>query len=100
MKDKMPILRAMPKVSFTYALKRFFPGIGSTDVDAENVRDTLDTLEQTYPGLKGYILDDQGRVRQHVNIFVDGELIADRETLSDTVNARSDVYVMQALSGG
>jgi len=90
----------MPKVNFTYALKRFFPGIDVTDVDASTVRDTLDTLEERFPGLKSYILDDQGRVRQHVNIFVDGELIADREDLSDEVNASSEIYVMQALSGG
>lgn len=90
----------MPKVNFTYALKRFFPGIDSLEVDTVNVRDTLDSLEEQYPGLKSYILDDQGRMRQHVNIFVDGELITDRETLSDAVHAGSDVYVMQALSGG
>lgn len=90
----------MAKVNFTYALKRFFPGIESMDVNAANVSDTLDSLEEKFPGLKGYILDDQGRMRQHVNIFVDGELITDRETLSDAVNEGSDVYVMQALSGG
>ena len=97
---KIPIFPSMPKVNFTYALKRFFPGIESTAVDANNVRDTLNSLEEKFPGLKSYILDDQGRMRQHVNIFVDGELIRDRETLSDSVNAGSDVYVMQALSGG
>ena len=90
----------MAKVNFTYALKRFFPGIESMDVNAANVSDTLDSLEEKFPGLKGYILDDQGHMRQHVNIFVDGELITDRETLSDAVNEGSDVYVMQALSGG
>ena len=90
----------MAKVNFTYALKRFFPGIESMDVNAANVSDTLDSLEEKFPGLKGYILDNQGRMRQHVNIFVDGELITDRETLSDAVNEGSDVYVMQALSGG
>jgi len=90
----------MPKVNFTYALKRFFPGIETTFVDTENVRDTLNLLEEKFPGLRSYILDDQGHMRQHVNIFVNGELITDRETLSDPVDAGSDVYVMQALSGG
>ncbi len=97
---KIPIFPPMPKVNFTYALKRFFPGIEAIDVDTANIRDTLDSLEEKFPGLKSYILDDQGRMRQHVNIFVDGELITDRETLSDKVDAGSDIYVMQALSGG
>ena len=50
------------------------------------------------PALTG--LDDQGQVRRHVAIFVDGERIDDRRHLSDRVGADSEVYVVQALSGG
>jgi hypothetical protein len=50
--------------------------------------------------LRTYILDDQGRLRRHVMIFVDGQMIADRLGLSDPIRAESEVYVMQALSGG
>ena len=92
--------RLMPKVNFTYALKRFFPGIETTIVSGETVAELLDQLEIKYPGLKGYIIDDQGRLRQHVNIYVNSELISDRASLSDAVDEQSDVYVMQALSGG
>jgi len=52
------------------------------------------------PRLRGYILDDQGRVRHHVAIFVDGGMVSDRDELTDTVGAASEIYVMQALSGG
>lgn len=50
--------------------------------------------------LAGYILDDQERLRKHVAIFVDGELIRDRVKLTDPVKPESRVDVMQALSGG
>ena len=90
----------MPKVNFTYALKRFFPGIETTDVAGETVRELLDALELHYPGLAGYIVDDQGVLRRHVNIFLNGELISDREKLSDPVSHEDDIYIMQALSGG
>lgn len=50
--------------------------------------------------LRTYILDDQGRLRRHVMIFVDGEIIADRLGLTDPIQANSEIYVMQALSGG
>lgn len=50
--------------------------------------------------LRGYVLDDQGRVRKHVNVYLDGVLIADRIRLSDPVTSGSEIYVLQALSGG
>ena len=90
----------MPTANFTYALKRFFPGIEETTVRKGTVKAVLAQLEESYPGLSGYIVDDQGRLRQHVNVFVDGSLIKDRDALSDEVGEESEVYFMQALSGG
>jgi molybdopterin synthase sulfur carrier subunit len=39
-------------------------------------------------------------VRKHMNVFVDGRQVRDRERLGDPVDAASEIYVMQALSGG
>lgn len=50
--------------------------------------------------LQSYVLDDQGRVRKHVHIYLDGALIKDRLGLSDPVRPASELYVLQALSGG
>ncbi len=50
--------------------------------------------------LRAYILDEHGRLRKHVNIFVDGHMVSDRVGLSDPVGEWADIYVMQALSGG
>ena len=50
--------------------------------------------------LRSYVLDEQGRVRKHVNIYLDGSLIRDRLRLSDPVGPASEIYVLQALSGG
>ena len=52
------------------------------------------------PAVRDYVLDEQGHVRRHVVIFVDGQRIADREHLSDAVAPRSEICVFQALSGG
>jgi len=60
----------------------------------------VQSIDQDFPGIKDYILDDQGSLRKHVNIFVDGSLISDRIKLQDKLNANSEVYIMQALSGG
>jgi sulfur-carrier protein len=50
--------------------------------------------------LRSYVLDEQGRLRKHVAIYLDGAAIADRVRLSDAVGAHSEIYVLQALSGG
>jgi len=50
--------------------------------------------------LRGYVLDEHGRLRKHVNIYLDGHLIGDRLRLSDPVRPESEIYVLQALSGG
>jgi sulfur carrier protein ThiS len=67
---------------------------------AATVREALDQVFSANPRLRGYVLDDQGRLRRHVVVFVDGEMVADRERLSDPVRPASSVLVMQALSGG
>lgn len=90
----------MPSVNFTYALKRFFPDLREIDLKAESLSDLLAQLEKKYPGLRAYVLDEQGRLRRHVNIFIDGELIADRDALTDPFRPDSEIYIMQALSGG
>ena len=70
-------------------------------MEVENLSAVLDELDRQHKGLKNYIVDDQGVLRQHVNIFVDGKLIEDRESLSDSIsNENCEIFIMQALSGG
>lgn len=66
------------------------------EVAEGSVGEVLDAVFSANPRLKGYILDDQDRLRQHVVVFVDGE----RARLEDPVPSGSEVYVLQALSGG
>jgi hypothetical protein len=49
---------------------------------------------------RGYVLDEQGRIRQHMVVFIDGEMVRDRDDLSDAVGPHSTIDVIQALSGG
>jgi hypothetical protein len=90
----------MATVRFTYALKKFFPNIGDINSDGKTLREVLTQVESKHPRIKNYLLDDQGKLRDHVNIFIDGVLILDRKNLSDQFLPNSEIYIMQALSGG
>ena len=90
----------MPTIKFTYALKRFFPGLSEMEVQAENLPEVLNEINGLHPGIQSYIVDEQGSLRKHVNIFINGTLIKDRQQLADRINAADEIYIMQALSGG
>ncbi|HEY1554350.1 MAG TPA: MoaD/ThiS family protein [Kofleriaceae bacterium] len=89
----------MASVQFTANLQRHVDAPGE-QVPGATVRAVLDAVFAHNPRLRGYVLDDQGALRHHMIVFVDGEQIADREHLTDPVGERAEVYVMQALSGG
>jgi hypothetical protein len=72
----------------------------TTVVTASTVGQALEAVFASNPRARAYVLDDQGGVRKHMNVFVDGEQIRDRTRLSDPVTPDSEIYVMQALSGG
>lgn len=64
------------------------------------VREVLAVVFAAQDRLGAYVLDDQGALRKHMTILVDGQRLKDRESLSDPVAEKSEVWVMQALSGG
>jgi sulfur-carrier protein len=90
----------MAHVTFTRHLRQFFPTLADGEVPGATVRDVVDELNRRYPGLSSYLVDETGRLRRHVNIFVGEEPIFDRERLSDAVAASDKVFILQALSGG
>ena len=90
----------MPTVKFTSNLKRFYPDLAPLDVQGKTVAEILEEIEAHYSGLKDYIVDENGTLRKHVNIFIGNDMIKDRQNLKDELTERDQVYVMQALSGG
>jgi hypothetical protein len=90
------------KVELTRHLYQFFPALEGKElvVDASTVADVVREMERIAPGFAFYVCDERGRLRQHVNIFVDELSVGDRGRLSDPVGPASHVFIMQALSGG
>lgn len=89
----------MVRVLFTPNLERHL-SCPEASISGISVREALDAVFETNQQLRGYVLDDQSRLRQHMVIFVDGKTIVDRVHLSDSISPNSEIYVMQALSGG
>jgi hypothetical protein len=72
----------------------------SARIAATTVAELFARYFETWPGVRDYVLDNQGEVRHHVKVLVDGTNIRDRRKLTDNLSPDSEVYVFQALSGG
>jgi hypothetical protein len=89
----------MVRVSFTKNIQRHV-ACPTAEVDGRTVREVLDAVFAANEQARGYVLDDRGALRKHMNVFINGEGIRDRQHLSDPVPPGGEVYVFQALSGG
>jgi len=89
----------MAEVTFTPNLKRHVD-CPTVEVEGATVAEVLARVFAANPRLRGYVVDDQGALRKHMVVFVDGQQIVDRDRLGDPVGPTSELYVMQALSGG
>jgi hypothetical protein len=92
----------MAKVELTRHLYTFFPHLEGREliVEGSTVAEVVDGMEALAPGFAFYVCDERGRLRTHVNIFVENNRVADRARLTDRVEADSRIFIMQALSGG
>ena len=89
----------MPSVTFAPALTRHVP-CEPQDVQAATLRCALDDAFRAAPALRGYVLDEQGAVRKHVAVFVNGQMVASRSQLDVPLAPADRVMVIQALTGG
>jgi sulfur-carrier protein len=89
----------VPRISFTSSLQRHV-ACPAEPVDGGTVSAALEEYFSRHPGARSYVLDEQGTLRKHVVVFVDGEQIRDRTRLGDPVSEAGEIFVMQALSGG
>ena len=89
----------MAKVHFTSNLRRHVDS-RSVECKGTTAREVLAEVFKVNTRLEAYVLDDQRAIRKHMRILVDGVAVQDFAGLSDAVGVNSEVWVMQALSGG
>jgi sulfur-carrier protein len=86
----------MAVVTLRPPLRDLAGGASEVRVDEVTVREALRALERECPPITGWILDEHGRIRRHVSVFVDGE----RRTEDAALGSDDVVHVLSAISGG
>jgi molybdopterin synthase sulfur carrier subunit len=89
----------MAQIHFTTWLRAIVPD-GPVTAHGATVGEALDALLAERPGVRSYVLDEQGRLRKHVCIFADGTRLPRETALAQPIGPESQLHVMQALSGG
>ena len=86
----------MATVRLRGQLEKLAGGESTVDVDAGTVTELLRRLEQDHSGLEGWILDERGELRRHINVFVNGEPAEPDTALED----KDKIEILPAISGG
>jgi molybdopterin synthase sulfur carrier subunit len=89
----------MAEVHFTSWLRELVPD-GPLTVEGTTVCAALEDVFAARPQVRGYVLDDRGRLRKHVCVFVNGARLKNADALGRSIGPQAKLHVMQALSGG
>jgi molybdopterin synthase sulfur carrier subunit len=91
----------MLTVRFSRHLVNLLALPGEVVVEAATVAEAVQAIEARHEGVAAYLIDERGRLRPHVNLFLDGRLLEDRTGLSDVCDGPGhELFVVPALSGG
>ena len=85
------------RVRLASPMRSYTGGAAKVDADGADVAAVLADLDRRFPGLAFRIVDEQGRIRPHVNVWLDGERVRDP---AEPTAGSTELTVMQALSGG
>lgn len=89
----------MAQIRIPPVLRPEAAGSRTVDVEAATVREALDQLVATYPGLKARVLEGDG-VPSFLNVFVDGDDVRLLDGLDTGVATESTILLLPAVAGG
>ena len=87
----------MTRVHIPSPLYSYTGGATQVEASGSTLEEIVDTLEARFPGLRFRIVDEQGRIREHIRFFVDSDLAPQ---LACAVAPGQEVHILCALSGG
>jgi molybdopterin converting factor small subunit len=72
----------------------------SVTVDASSVAELVNTLEETFPGVRGRLRDETGKLRRFLNFYVNSEDIRFLDNEATPLSAGDEVSIVPAVAGG
>lgn len=93
----------MPRLTIASTLAKWVPltvGALQLELPSQSLRSALEQAFVEFPTLRSYVLDDQGALRHHLAIFVDGVAVRDKVHLQLQLPEQAEVFLTQSLSGG
>ena len=81
-------------------LRRLTSGSAEVSVDGGTVEEALRNLDATYPGFRDRLYDDQGKLRQFINIYVNDSDIRFGQGLETPLSERDELSIVPAVAGG
>lgn len=91
---------ATVKVRIPTPLQKITGDKGEVEASGETVKEMIDTLEQSYPGLKERLYDEEGKLRRFINIYVNEEDIRFLDGENTKLGDGDDVSIIPAIAGG
>ena len=90
----------MPQFRIPGPLRRLSEGQMTVTVEATDLGSAIDALEQRYPGFKDRLLDQQGQLRQFVNVYLNDEDVRLGAGLAAKVSEKDEISIVPAVAGG
>lgn len=86
----------VPKLILMGSIQQYAGGLSAAEVEGSSARAAIASLEASHPALKGWVVDEQGKLRQHVKLFVRGAATS----LDAELRPTDELYIVAAISGG
>ena len=81
-------------------LRPYTQGVSEVSVEGSTLSEVLESLDTSYPGIKGRVLDDSGELRRFVNVYVDDDDVRFADGLQTTIKDGGQVSIIPAVAGG
>lgn len=81
-------------------LRPYTQGVSEVSAEGSTLIEVLDSLDGSYPGIKGRVLDESGELRRFVNVYVDDDDVRFAEGLQTSIKDGGQVSIIPAVAGG
>jgi sulfur-carrier protein len=86
----------MPRVILTGSIRQHTDGLGAVEVAGNTAAAVVRALEASYPGLRGWVVDERGSLRRHVKLFLRQGAVS----LDTPIGPDDELHIVAAISGG